>query len=777
MTPTLKEAKRLFDLGFAILWIKPKSKAPVKSKWTTGPRDNWETLKRTYKPGYNMGVRLGTPSKIGNNFLAVIDVDVKSTNPIHQREAEQAVRELFPALNDKSIQVMSGRGNGSSHFYILTEKPAAPLKLKVSAEKIKALMPSAPISQSQRDVLSEEDLNEGYRMRAAWEVAVMGEGQQVVLPPSTHPDTNRAYTWKMRVDEPSQLPVLLLEHKKKDAVRELTSTWEPEDYDLTFSSLPNDVIQLILYAETDDRSAALFKVAITMVREGLTDRQIMSVLTDTQYELGKVAFEHAKTGDRGRAANWIFNYTLKKARHEVRASLQFDDEVEVSLLSDEDAEKQNTDLLAPPDWRDMLERYGPKGINANRPKSTLKNLVLIFTNEVAPDVFIRNVFKNREMYGHSTPWGGVKGALLTDDDVNRIRLWLAKRYRFEPSKDAVHDVMSYLADQNSFDPVKDWLETLEWDGKRRLNTWLARNFEAKGDPEYLAQVFEKWTTAMVMRVYRPGAKFDWMPIFEGAQGMGKSSFGEILVGADFFLDKLPDLHDKDAALALQGIWLCEHGELSTLRKNEIEIFKAFTSRTIDKVRPPFGKRWIESPRRCVFFGTTNKDTYLSDDSGNRRFKPVIVGQLNFEALRVDREQLLAEAVFLYKNCFSSPMDLELSGSAKVVEAELHKLKTVEDEATFMAEELASFIQNEAKKEADQRFPLTKFKTSWLFDSSRGGPLSDRKADQRHFEFAAKALKSIGGKKRTIMGYSYWFFRSLPPSKNGENRKPKEIIMS
>ena len=144
-----------------------------------------------------------------------------------------------------------------------------------------------------------------------------------------------------------------------------------------------------------------------------------------------------------------------------------------------------------------------------------------------------------------------------------------------------------------------------WDETPRIDTWLKRNFEAQGDDEYLAQVFRKWLCAMVIRAYEPGAKFDWMPIFEGEQGVGKSSFGRMLCGDKYFLDWLPDLMNKDSALALQGIWAVEMGELASFRKNEIEAVKAFLTRTVDKVRPPYGERWLESKRRCVFFGTTN----------------------------------------------------------------------------------------------------------------------------------------------------------------------------
>lgn len=765
----LSEAKRLYDLGFGILWLKPKSKAPVKSKWTTGPRESWENLKASYKPSYNVGVRLGSPSKIGDKYLSVLDIDVKSTELKHKTEAEIAVRELFPTLPETIIQVMSGRGNGSSHIYVLTKEPAAPNKKKTSSERIKVLMPSTPINPSQREHLSEEDLNEGWRMRPAWEVAVMGEGQQVVLPPSLHPDTSKEYHWKTRIERPSDLFEIELTGKKKEEQRTTTSDWVPDNINLFDSNLSDEIIDLIIDADCDDRSAAIFKVSIAMIKENYTDTQIMSVLTDTSYALGKVSYVHAKTESRDRAANWVFNYTLKKARLEADARFQFNEDVEVKELTEAEAEAQVKELQAGLDWKSRIERHGPKGANANTPKHTLKNLILILTNEVAEDVFKRDEFSYKEFYGHSTPWGGVKGASISDSDALKIKVWLSSRFRFEPKKDLVFEAMSYLAGKNSFDPVKDWLEALpEWDETNRLDTWLKKNFEAEGNAEYLAQVFRKWMVAMVMRVYKPGAKFDWMPIFEGKQGIGKSSIGRLLVGDKYFVDWLPDLTNKDSALALQGAWAVELGELASLRKQDVESSKAFITRTIDKVRPPYGRLSIESPRRCVFFGTTNNETYLRDESGNRRFKPVKVGQLNFDAIETDREQLFSEALFIYKNHFETSKTLDMEGEAKDYELEIQNDKMVEDESTNMREKLLDFLRKSAQEIEDSGINLSKFRVDELIDNP-GIALAVR-GDSRTRYFITKALKALGATKRKSHGINYWNLKNTFGDSSGIVKK-------
>lgn len=764
MGEALIEMERLHDLGFGVHWIRPKSKAPVKAKWSGPTRDEVTTLLKEYHSDYGLGVRLGEPSKLHKDgYLAVIDVDIKGEDPRFKKEAFAVVRKAFPGVVETAPCVKSGRGY---HFYVRVPELVKSGKVSTSKEEVKVYSPSTEVNRRQKEKLTEDELKKGLRVKNAWEVELMCVGKQVVVPPTRHPDTGKQYEWVTGVCDPvaHSIPQISLGGDNNILVeRELavqSSTPSSAVFvDVVMSSLSDRIVNMILYGEgVTDRSAGCFAVALAMVKSGFTDIEIQSVLTDRTTFLGETAYEHRKTTSRAAAMDWVLSYCIKKARFEASAARAFEDEVMVTPieLGDDDAAAQKQELVQMTDWESKIARSGKNG--EGPPKSTLENLVLILENAVASDIFKRNEFALRDHYGCDTPWGGKVGVAISDDDAPLITHWLGQTFRFEPSKDRVFDAITVLSIRNAYNPVKEWLENLPpWDCIPRLDTWLGKHFQAKGDPEYLAQVFRKWIYAMVMRTYKPGADFMWMPIFEGAQGIGKSSFGRILVGKQYALDWLPNLADKDAALALQGIWAVEVGELASLsaKKNDLETVKAYISRGVDKVRPHYGRKWIESPRRCVFYGTTNETNYLRDDSGNRRFKPVEVGQLNFHQLRVDREQLFAEAKFLFDNCLENEQHLDTEGRAKEFELQIQSTKMVMDESEAMIEAIENYEKNEAN--LGEKIPTKKLTISWLFSSNSVAlrPLQRFKMDMRNIKLAAKALRALGYEHYGINGKKLW----------------------
>lgn len=239
----------------------------------------------------------------------------------------------------------------------------------------------------------------------------------------------------------------------------------------------------------------------------------------------------------------------------------------------------------------------------------------------------------------------------SDLDDSRLELWLAENFALRKLRsETIFKGVMLAADANRYHAVRDYLNALAWDGKARLaglcwDYFAANNCEAT---PYLEGVACKWMVGAVARVYRPGVKMDNVLILEGDQGQQKSSALKVLF-SPWFTDAAFDIGSTDGYQIIRGMWCVELAELDGFNRVDSSRAKGFFTREVDRYRNPYGRKPVNVPRQGVFAGSVNHGVYLKDETGNRRYWPVAVGSISLKQLALDRDQLWAEAVTMYRD--------------------------------------------------------------------------------------------------------------------------------
>lgn len=323
-------------------------------------------------------------------------------------------------------------------------------------------------------------------------------------------------------------------------------------------------------------------------------------------------------------------------------------------------------------WMERLEKDG-KGQIAK----TIHNVATVLEYDPhLKDKIVLDVFENHVVVKGALPWNeNTERRWWEDADIAGYYMYLESFYRIT-GREKLEKGFTYVVHKYKVNEVQKYLESLVWDGKKRLET-LFQDYLGAEDNAYIRGVARKSLCAAVERAVVGGGKYDYMPVLTGPPGIGKSTLLRIL-GKDWFSDSLTSFEGKDAAEMIQGIWIVEVGELTALNKQESNAVKQFLSKQDDIYRPAFGLTTKKHPRRCVFFGTSNNQEYLKDDTGDRRYWPVDVGELPvtksvWNDLPNEADQIWAEAYSYWKEGETLYFDKELEQSAKI-QQDKHKIK-------------------------------------------------------------------------------------------------------
>lgn len=297
----------------------------------------------------------------------------------------------------------------------------------------------------------------------------------------------------------------------------------------------------------------------------------------------------------------------------------------------------------------------------------IANIILILENDPAlAGHIVHDLFTGMDSAKDGLPWNKNANQWTDTDDAN-LRVWLEKHYDIT-GKEKIADALTAVLTRHSYHPIRDYLSGLTWDGVPRLDRIIIDYMGAE-DSELNRAMSRKHFVAAVARVFNPGCKYDYCLIMSGAEGIGKSTLLRVM-GGRWFNDSITTLEGKEGMEQLRRAWVVELGELSSIKRSDVEQVKAHLSKQVDIYRAAYARRVLEHPRQCVFCGTTNEALFLKGDTGNRRFWVIpVVAELRkyrdwSEAIRRDRDQLWAEAVHYYKQGEPLYLSEELEAQAK-----------------------------------------------------------------------------------------------------------------
>lgn len=727
----LDEIGPLVTAGFALHWLHDRTKRPIGADWSQKPRNSLESLRRSYVDGRNVGVRLGEPSKIGTEFLYLIDLDIRE-----DRFADDAMAKLAEIMPESASlpTVQSGSGGLSRHFYFLCS----------------GRFPSKKVAHS--DTFFHD--SEGKK-HWSWEIELFGTGKQAVIPPSIHPDTGQPYRWLREFDlddlemglgpsiDPSRVAQWVPEQREAAPQDEddLIGFVRNQPLDITEDEVKSTLAALPLADWCEDRDGWL-QVGMALHHQFEGSDEGFKVWCEFSKQSDKFNERDQKVvwrSFKGKPESIRFP-TLIKAANVARAEEEWD-EGDDGFDEDDDEDLIGTPTDGAPaaqnddQWIKLIDRNQEGAI-----KPTLHNVSLIVANDsrtkglVGLNEFTQEICQigkpgtkvwKRKRDKPAKQLAGpiwqledpVNGNLWSKTQDNALRALIEAPtgqggYGIKVADRDLQGGIDLAASENAFHPVRNFLSGLKWDGKTRAERLFCDYLGSPNTP-YIRQVARTMLVAAVTRVFEPGHKFDFAVILEGSQGKRKSTFIETLaVNPAWFSELHTDFSDDKACVeAMQGSWIMEIPELSGFSRADRNRIKAFISTKADKVRLAYERRAAVFKRQCVFIGSTNDREYLRDDTGGRRFWPVetFVETIDTVRLAESMPQIWAEAVVLYHEMRAAQpkgnLPLYLSDAEASADAlELQESRRIETADDAMLGQLLGWLDQPVAGDFDDAEP-------------------------------------------------------------------------
>jgi predicted P-loop ATPase len=262
---------------------------------------------------------------------------------------------------------------------------------------------------------------------------------------------------------------------------------------------------------------------------------------------------------------------------------------------------------------------------------------------------------------------------ITDIDVKEIGM-LGKHHGF--SKGDVYDTIYIIAKNNSYHPIKAYFNTLNHtESTKTIDMFLS--CVKMQDSHIATNILKKWLVGIVARVFEDTQNI--VLVLEGKQRIGKSTLAKwVCPNPNWFTDSEVDTSNKDSQLNIAHNLIWELGELEKITsKRDASELKAFISKQTIDVRAAYARHSIARKPLASFVATTNNDTFFTDITGNYRYVPLYIKEIDFTYSKINKDDFWSELVSLYHSGFN----YTLTPEEKDYQKEVNDKKLMRDSIT------------------------------------------------------------------------------------------------
>jgi len=644
--PTSWYARRMVErFGMHVIPLQSRSKLPVQNDWGHNTLSDAEDAEAYFQqhPDYNLGVALG-PSR-----LCSLDIDCM--------ESFRHICDCFGIELDALIASTPTIQGASKGLRVMFRVPYG------------VALPYCKLNWKRQD--NQAKSFTVFEMRAACD----DKQRFDVLPPSIHPDTGKPYVWLTQpsADWPEPPRWLLAMWQDFDRFKpqmQAMCPWLPEQPAPTPAQprqqQQGDGVSVIdAYCAANPLQSELARYGYKQVgKRWLSPHSSTGLPGVIEFPDGQSCWIHHASDplcseDSGKPVSsfdlfcyYDHNGDTSKAvkvaadllgmKHEPRAKLVEQVKrisAEVQTIEHVPAARGSYNLAEP------LTFTNEKG----RPLKHIENLREI-CRRIGVTVRYNVIGKEEEII--------IPGQSFSIDNQGNASLaWLKSECSlFDFSTDQLDGMVTYLADQNQYNPVAEWIMSKPWDGVSRLQTFYDTvtgvNDHIEAKRLFKETLMRRWCISAIAAAFSPnGISAAGVLTFQGAQYLGKTKWFKQLVPSELGVLKdgmilRPD--DKDSVKQCVSFWMVELGELdATFRKADIAALKSFLTNDSDVLRRAYARKESKFARRTVFFASVNPKEFLHDPTGNRRYWTIEASHLDHSHM-IDMQQVWAEFYHLWR---------------------------------------------------------------------------------------------------------------------------------